>query len=105
MIGVLPFGATSLARSGALSTMPPSAWAAVAFIILVPTVGSYWLNAWALKRSAPSVVATYVYLQPLLTGLLAVLLQGEPIDPRAIPSAALIFVGVALTTRRQATAS
>lgn len=100
-IGVLPFGAVSLARSGALITMPPSAWAGIAFIILVPTVGSYLLNAWALKRSAPSVVATYVYLQPLLTGLLAVLMQGEPIDPRAIPSAALIFVGVALTTRRQ----
>ena len=100
-IGVLPFGAASLARSGALSTMPLSAWIAIVFIIIVPTVGSYWFNAWALKRSAPSVVASYVYLQPLLTGLLAVLMQGEPIDPRAIPSAALIFVGVALTTRWQ----
>ncbi|MBK6315258.1 MAG: DMT family transporter [Blastocatellia bacterium] len=104
-IGVLPFGAVSLASSGALVTMPGSAWAGVAFIILIPTVGSYLLNAWALKRSAPSIVATYVYLQPLLTGLLAVMMQGEPIDPRAIPSAALIFAGVALTTRRQPDAS
>jgi drug/metabolite transporter (DMT)-like permease len=100
-IGVLPFGAVSLARSGALTTMPVSAWCGIAFIIVVPTVGSYLLNAWALKRSAPSIVATYMYLQPLLTGLLAVLMQGESIDPRAIPAAALIFVGVALTTRRQ----
>ncbi len=96
---VLPFGGTSLARTGALATMPSSAWLGVAFIILVPTVGSYVLNAWALKRSAPSVVATYVYLQPLLTGLLAVLIHGESIDSRAIPSAALIFAGVALSTR------
>lgn len=100
-IGVLPFGAVSLVRSGSLATMPMSAWAGIAFIVLIPTVGSYWLNAWALKRSAPSVVATYVYLQPLLTGILAVLLQGEPIDPRAIPSAAAIFLGVALTTRQR----
>lgn len=104
-ICVLPFGAVSLASSGALVTMPPSAWAGIAFIVLVPTVGSYLLNAWALKRSAPSIVATYVYLQPLLTGMMAVLMQGEPIDPRAIPSAALIFAGVALTTRRQPAAS
>lgn len=99
-LGVLPFGAISLARSGACTTMPASAWVGVAFIVLVPTVGSYLLNAWALKRSAPSVVATYVYVQPVLTGLLAVALQGESIDPRAVPSAVLIFAGVALTTRR-----
>ena len=96
---VAPFGATSLARSGSLATMPASAWIGIAFIVLVPTVGSYALNAWALKRSAPSVVATYVYLQPVLTGLLAVLMHGEPIDPRAIPSAVLIFAGVGLSTR------
>jgi drug/metabolite transporter (DMT)-like permease len=99
---VAPFGATSLATSGAIETMPASAWAGLAFIILLPTVGSYVLNAWALKRSAPSVVAAYVYLQPLITGALAVALQGEAVDPRAIPSAALVFLGVALTTRAPA---
>jgi drug/metabolite transporter (DMT)-like permease len=96
---VAPFGAVSLATSGALATMPWTAWAGVLFIVLVPTVGSYWLNAWALNRSAPSVVASYIYLQPLLTGVLAVALEGERIDPRALPAAALIFAGVALSTR------
>ena len=96
---VAPFGAVSLARSGALATAPWSAWAWVAFIVLVPTVGSYWLNAWALKRSAPSVVAAYIYLQPLLTGVLAVALEGEAIDPRALPATVLIFAGVAMSTR------
>jgi len=99
---VAPFGAVSLASSGALRTMPASAWAGVAFIVLLPTVGSYWLNAWALGRSAPSVVAAYVYLQPLLTGVMAVAFLNEPLDPRVVPSAALIFAGVALTTRRGA---
>jgi drug/metabolite transporter (DMT)-like permease len=102
---VAPFGAVSLAESGALATMPASAWAGVAFIVLLPTVGSYWLSAWALGRTAPSVVAAYVYLQPLLTGVLAVALKGEAIDPRALPSAALIFAGVALATRRSAAGS
>lgn len=97
---VAPFGAVSLARSGALATMPASAWAGIVFIILVPTIGSYLLSAWALARSAPSVVAVYIYLQPLITGILAVALQGEAIDPRAVPSTILIFLGVALATRR-----
>lgn len=105
LLMVVPFGATSLAQSGAMQTMPWQAWAGIGFIILVPTVGSYLLNAWALKRSDPSMVATYIYLQPLFTGLFAVLLVNERLDPRAIPAAALIFSGVALTTRtRQMTA-
>jgi drug/metabolite transporter (DMT)-like permease len=32
----------------------------------VPTVGAYYINAWALMRVPPSVVAVYIYLQPLL---------------------------------------
>lgn len=97
---VAPFGGASLAASGALATAPASAWAGVAFVVLVPTVASYWLSAWALARASPSVVAVYVYLQPFLTALFAVGLHGERLDPRAVPSAALIFAGVALATRR-----
>jgi drug/metabolite transporter (DMT)-like permease len=41
-------------------------WLSVAYIILVPTVGAYYLNAWALERVTPSTVAVYVYLQPLV---------------------------------------
>lgn len=96
---VAPFGLAETAASGSVSGIPWSAWLAIGFIVAVPTVGAYALNAWALKRSAPSVVATYVYLQPLLTGLLAVLMHGEAVDPRAVPAAVLIFVGVALSTR------
>ena len=96
---VAPFGAVSAARSGAIATMPLEAWLGLGFIILIPTVGAYALNAWALRRSAPSVVASYVYLQPLITGAIAVAVQNEPIDPRAIPATLLIFAGVALTTR------
>jgi drug/metabolite transporter (DMT)-like permease len=94
---VTPVGAAALARSGA-GSMTWGIWAVVAFIVLVPTAGSYWLNAWALRRSRPSVVAAYMYLQPLATGVLAVMLLGETPGPRAVPSAALIFVGVALAT-------
>jgi drug/metabolite transporter (DMT)-like permease len=97
---VAPFGAVSIVQSGAIASMPAEAWAGLAFIVLVPTVGSYLMNAWALGRSSPSVVAVYVYLQPFLTGLIAVSLHGERLDSRALPSAALIFAGVALATRR-----
>ena len=73
---------------------------AVAYIILVPTVGAYYLNAWAITRVPPSVVAVYIYLQPLLAFGLAPLVLGEKWNSRTIVACALIFAGVAVVTIR-----
>ncbi len=73
---------------------------AVAYIILVPTVGAYYLNSWAITRVSPSVVAVYIYLQPLLAFGLAPLILGESWNRRTILACALIFAGVAVVTIR-----
>ena len=73
---------------------------AVAYIILVPTVGAYYLNSWAITRVPPSVVAVYIYLQPLLAFGLAPLVLGESWNSRTIVACALIFAGVAVVTIR-----
>ena len=73
---------------------------AVVYIILVPTVGSYYLNSWAITRVPPSVVAVYIYLQPLLAFGLAPLVLGESWNSRTIVACALIFAGVAVVTIR-----
>jgi drug/metabolite transporter (DMT)-like permease len=75
-------------------------WLAVGYIILVPTVGAYYLNAWALARVAPSTVAVYIYLQPLIAFALAPLVLGESGNRRTWIAAALIFAGVAVVTWR-----
>jgi drug/metabolite transporter (DMT)-like permease len=78
-------------------------WLAVAYIVLVPTVGAYYLNAWALERAAPSTVAVYIYLQPLFALAVAPLVLGadERWGLRNTVAAALIFAGVALVTMRR----
>jgi drug/metabolite transporter (DMT)-like permease len=73
---------------------------AVAYIILVPTVGAYYLNSWAITRVPPSVVAVYIYLQPLLAFGLAPLVLGESWNSRTMLACALIFSGVAVVTIR-----
>ena len=75
-------------------------WLAVAYVILVPTVGAYYLNSWAITRVSPSVVAVYIYLQPLLAFGLAPLVLGESWNSRTIAACALIFSGVAVVTIR-----
>lgn len=78
-----------------------SVWFAVFYIILVPTVGAYYLNAWALARVAPSTVAVYIYLQPLIASALAPLIIGEKWNSRAWVAMILIFAGVFVVTRRE----
>ena len=95
----LPIGGYHLSKIS-LSNVPTIAWFAVLYIILVPTVAAYYLNAWALGRVAPSVVAIYIYLQPLIAFAVAPLILGEQLNSRTWLAAALIFAGVATVTLR-----
>ena len=83
-----------------LRTVSAGLFLAVAYIILVPTVGAYYLNSWAIIRVPPSVVAVYIYLQPLLAFGLAPLVLRESWNSRTIVACALIFAGVAVVTIR-----
>ena len=95
----LPVGAYSLG-SEHLQLAGTGVWLAVVFVIMLPTVGAYYLNAWALTKVTPSTVAVYIYLQPLIAFGLAPLLLGESWNSRTIAAAVLIFAGVGVVTRR-----
>jgi drug/metabolite transporter (DMT)-like permease len=96
----LPLGAFHLARVP-LNEVSWRIWLAILYIVLVPTVGAYYLNAWALGRVAPSVVAVYVYLQPLIGLALAPLILGESLSARMWVASLLIFAGVGIVTIRR----
>jgi drug/metabolite transporter (DMT)-like permease len=83
-----------------LKSVSMGGWLIVVYIVLIPTVGAYYLNAWALTRVAPSIVAIYIYLQPLLAFGLAPLVLGESWNSRTLVACALIFAGVAVVTIR-----
>lgn len=96
----IPFGAWSVAGSQTVQSAGPLIWLVVIYIILVPTVGAYYLNAWALARVSPSTVAVYIYLQPLIAFILGPLVLNEPLNSRTWIAALLIFAGVAVVSRR-----
>jgi len=94
-LGILPWGIVPLYRQ--IGHVSAQGWASVAFIIVLPTIGAYWLNIYALKRVESSVVSVFVYLQPMITALIAIPVLHEHVSPRLLPAAALIFAGVGLT--------
>jgi drug/metabolite transporter (DMT)-like permease len=94
----VPLGLISL-QTVSLSDVSIDIWLLVLYIAIGATAAPYLLNAWALARVAPSTVAVFIYLQPLLGFVLAVIFLGEVVDFRFIIAAFLVFTGVFLTTR------
>lgn len=95
----IPLGAWSLSTID-VSAVEMRIWLIVLWIGIGATAAPYLLNALALSKVDPSMVAVFVYLQPLIGFVLAVIFLGEKIDARFIVAAALIFVGVFLVTKR-----
>jgi len=95
----IPVGIYSLQHEN-LGAISAGVWWMIVFIIIFPTVGAYYLNAWALTKVPPSTVAIYIYLQPLIAFGFAPLLLGEEFNSRTIIAALLIFAGVAVVTKR-----
>lgn len=96
-LGIYSFGSTEIAA------IPRVTWWLILYISVGATAGPYLLNAFALSKVSPSVVAVYIYLQPMIGFILAVVFLGEVVDFRFGIAAACVFAGVYLTTKRQPT--
>lgn len=97
VVGMVPWGIVPAMRE--VPGMSATTWWAMAYIVVGPTVAAYYLNLWASRRVEASLVSTFVYLQPVMTALLAVPLLHERISLMMIPAVALIFAGVAVAIR------
>ena len=77
--------------------VPALAWACVLAVIVVCTAIPYLLNSWALARTHASHVAFYVFLQPVVTTVLAILFLGEKLRTQTALAGLLIFLGLGVT--------
>ncbi len=93
-----PLGSWTVLHDAPLWT--PRAWAFIAYIVGVPTVVAYLANAVALGRTSATLVAVYIYLQPLMVGVLAWVQLGQTLSSRMLVSAVLILLGLGLVVSR-----
>ncbi|HYF38966.1 MAG TPA: DMT family transporter, partial [Gemmatimonadales bacterium] len=95
-VGVLPLGIGSMA-SMRFTEVSSTVWWWVGYIVVFPTILTYLLNIWALQRVSSSLVAGYIYLQPLFAALVAPLvLDNEHLTARAAVAGLAIFIGLGL---------
>ncbi|MEO7138298.1 MAG: DMT family transporter [Gemmatimonadales bacterium] len=94
--GVLPFGLMEVGQME-FPEISSTVWLWVVYIVVFPTILTYLLNLWALKRVSSNLVAVYIYLQPLFAAAVAPLvLEGEHLTARAAVAGLAIFTGLAL---------
>jgi drug/metabolite transporter (DMT)-like permease len=96
----VPMGLYAI-RAVDLGEVSLNSWLFVLGLVIFPTILAYFWNAWALSRVEPSIVAVYIYLQPLMGFTAAILFLGEHFSLRLLTSALLVFVGVFLVTRKR----
>lgn len=97
LIFVLPFGLNELLEVNTQS-FSKIIYLKVAFVVICTTFLAYLLNAFALKTLNPSVVSTYIYLQPVLASVIAIFLKSDSLDFIKILSALFIFSAVYLVS-------
>ena len=81
--------------------MPVEIFGAVGFVILGTTFLTYLFNAFALTSLKASSVGAFVYLQPLIGIIYAVLSGKDQLSPIKIMGTAAVLVGVYLATSKQ----
>jgi drug/metabolite transporter (DMT)-like permease len=98
-IMVIPFGQAEL-REVDWSVMPPGIIVAAAYVVFGLSFFAYLFNSLALRQVSPSVVSTYIYLQPVLASMFAILAGKDALTAIKVGSAMLIFLGVYLVSGR-----
>lgn len=97
---VLPFGYSQLSDVN-WSLFTGSDISIVLFILLGTTFLTYLLNAWALKHASSGLVGSYIYLQPVVASLLAVINEQDELSMEKVLYILLIFAGVYLVSRKK----
>ncbi len=98
LIMVAPFGFQEL-NEVQWQTFNPYIYFSVGFVIVAATFGTYILNPLALRELKASTVSTFLYLQPVIAGIFAILMGSDTLSVTKMIAAILIFIGVYLVSK------
>ena len=95
---VTPFAWTDLGevRWEAFQT---ETWFSLLYVLIGTTFLAYLLNTWAMTRVSPTLVGTYMYLQPLFATIIALLAGKDTLPWIKVLSGILILTGVYFSSR------
>lgn len=101
-IMVLPFGLSQVAEIDWSLFTAESYWV-LAYVLIAMTFLAYLWNVFAMKQLSPTVIGSYIYLQPFLASLIAILFFEEDMNWTKAIAGILIFSGVYLVSKKKVT--
>ncbi len=96
---IFPFSFRIVASSS-FAQIPFDIWMSVLFVVFITTGFAYCLVNYSLKTVSPNVNGIYIYLQPLVASLVAIILGKDKLTVIDLIAAVLIMAGVYLITRQ-----
>jgi drug/metabolite transporter (DMT)-like permease len=101
MLGGLCLIPFSLAENSfhEISSMSLNAWLAVSFLAFTCSLLGYFIWFHVIKQVRAAVTSSFMFAEPLITGIFATFFVGEEITLFTYAGGFLIFLGVYLTTR------
>ncbi len=84
---------------GQILVMGLKSWIAIIYLSFTCSLLGYYIWFYVLKKVGPSVTSSFLFVEPLITGLLAVTLIGEEITLPLVIGGLVIFTGVYLITQ------
>ena len=68
------------------------------YVVIGTTFLTYLFNIYALKKLSPTTVGSFIYLQPIITIMFALITANDTLDSTKILSCILVFIGVYLVS-------
>ena len=99
-IMVIPFGLSQF-QSVDWAVLPSDIVWKIGFVVVFSTFFTYLLNLLSMRELKPTLVAVFIYLQPLFATVFAISLGKDELSWVKISSAILIFTGVYLVTDKK----
>lgn len=102
LLFVVPFGISELSEVQ-WQLMPTSIYLKAGFVVLFTTCITYLFNLFALSKLKPTTVSVFMYLQPVIASIYALIVGSDSLNMVKISATLLIFLGVFLVTKQVAT--
>ena len=100
LIYVIPVSAGLLGEPD-YAHIPFTIWMSLGYIVIFTTVVAYFLNNYSLKNISPTVNSAYIYLQPFLATLVALVAGKDVLTWNEVIAALFIFTGVYFVSFRR----
>lgn len=97
---VIPFGISEFLEAS-WQNIPTGIYLKIGFVVIFTTCITYLFNLYALSKLRPTTVSVFIYLQPVIATIYALIVGSDTLNMVKVVATLLIFLGVYLVTKQK----